>query len=153
MSLRLPRFPETHERHLVESESIAPEAMGDIAPDHGVPQKSPVGRRKGEAAGAAAVARTSGTGRDGTRTRRGTTEGSLAGSVATCGAARTVTVVGSCRVGGPSASDPLAATTTGAAAASAGIAAGGGAAGAMRRACAGASTGAAAAARASRSAF
>ncbi len=56
MSLRLPRFPETHERHLVESESIAPEAMADIALDHGVPQKSPVGRRKGEATGAAAVA-------------------------------------------------------------------------------------------------
>jgi hypothetical protein len=56
MSHRLKRFPETHERHLIESDSIAPEEMPDIAPDHGVPQNPAVGRRKGEAAGAASVA-------------------------------------------------------------------------------------------------
>lgn len=56
MAPRLPRFPETHERHLVESDSIAPEAMADIAADLGFPQKAPIGRRKGEAVAAAAVA-------------------------------------------------------------------------------------------------
>ena len=77
MSQRLPRFPETHERHLKENESIVPEAMADIAPDRGVAENPPIGRRKnpsiapdrdvgenppigrrkGEAAGAAAVAK------------------------------------------------------------------------------------------------
>ena len=57
MSQRLPRFPETHERHLKENESIVPEPMADIAPDRGVAGNPPIGRRKGEAAGAAAVAK------------------------------------------------------------------------------------------------
>jgi hypothetical protein len=57
MSRRLSRFPETHERHLVESESIEPEAIGSIVPDAGVLQNPPIGRRKGEAAGAAAIAK------------------------------------------------------------------------------------------------
>jgi hypothetical protein len=57
MSRRLPRFPETHERHLVENESIEPETMAPIVPDIGVVQNPPIGRRKGEAAGAAAVAK------------------------------------------------------------------------------------------------
>ncbi len=56
MSKRLPRFPESHERHLVENESIVPEAMVTIVPDNGILINPPVGRRKGEAAGAAAVA-------------------------------------------------------------------------------------------------
>ena len=56
MSKRLPRFPESHERHLVENESIVPEAMVTIVPDNGIVLNPPVGRRKGEAAGAAAVA-------------------------------------------------------------------------------------------------
>jgi hypothetical protein len=57
MSRRLSRFPETHERHLVENESIEPETMAPIVPDMGVVQDPPIGRRKGEAAGAAAVAK------------------------------------------------------------------------------------------------
>jgi hypothetical protein len=57
MAQRLPRFPETHERHLVENESVEPDAIGSIVPDSGVPQDSPIGRRKGEAAGAASVAK------------------------------------------------------------------------------------------------
>jgi hypothetical protein len=57
MSQRLPRFPESHERHLKENESIAPDAMADIAPDRGVVENPPIGRRKGEATGAAAVAK------------------------------------------------------------------------------------------------
>ena len=57
MAQRLPRFPETHERHLVENESVEPEAIGSIVPDDGVPQQPSIGRRKGEAAGAAAVAK------------------------------------------------------------------------------------------------
>lgn len=57
MSQRLPRFPETHERHLVENESIVPEPMADIVFDKGVAQNPSIGRRKGEAAGAAAVAK------------------------------------------------------------------------------------------------
>ena len=57
MSRRLPRFPETHERHLVENESIEPAAIGSIVPDAGVPVNPALGRRRGEAAGAAAVAK------------------------------------------------------------------------------------------------
>ena len=56
MSKRLPRFPELHERHLVENELIVPEAMVTIVPDNGILINPPVGRRKGETAGAAAVA-------------------------------------------------------------------------------------------------
>lgn len=57
MSQRLPRFPETHERHLFENELIAPEAMVEIVPDKGAAKHPAIGRRKGEAAGAAAVAK------------------------------------------------------------------------------------------------
>jgi len=77
MSQRLPRFPDMHERRLKGDESIAPEAIDDIAPVRGIGEnppivdrkretlagdgggadKPPVGRRKGEAAGAAAVAK------------------------------------------------------------------------------------------------
>jgi len=53
MSQRLPRFPETHERHLKENESIVPEPITD----RGVAGNPPIGRRKGEASGAAAVAK------------------------------------------------------------------------------------------------
>ena len=56
MSQRLPRLPETHERHLKENESIVPEPITDSASDRGVAGSPPVGRRKGEAIGAAAVA-------------------------------------------------------------------------------------------------
>jgi hypothetical protein len=57
MSQRLPRLPETHERHLKENESIVPEPITDSASDRGVAGSPPVGRRKGEASGAAAVAK------------------------------------------------------------------------------------------------
>ncbi len=57
MAQRLPRFPESHERHLKESESIVPEATADIAPDGAIAENPPIGRRKGEATGAAAVAK------------------------------------------------------------------------------------------------
>jgi hypothetical protein len=57
MARRLPRLPETHERHLVENESIEPEPMASIVPDLGVVQAPPIGRRKGEEGGAAAVAK------------------------------------------------------------------------------------------------
>jgi len=57
MSRRLPRFPETHERHLVENESVEPATLAPIVPDIGVVQDPPIGRRKGEEAGAAAIAK------------------------------------------------------------------------------------------------
>ena len=57
MSRRLTRYPESHERHLIENESIAPETLVALAPDEGVPAMRPIGRRKGELAGAAEVAR------------------------------------------------------------------------------------------------
>jgi hypothetical protein len=56
MSERLPRFPETHERHLFENKSIVPEAIASIPSDDVVRKNLTVGRRKGEAAGAAVVA-------------------------------------------------------------------------------------------------
>ena len=58
MSQRLPRFPETHERHLKENEFDRSRSDGSISsPDTGVLENPPIGRRKGEAAGAAAVAK------------------------------------------------------------------------------------------------
>jgi gas vesicle protein GvpO len=71
MARRLARLPESHERHLFENESIVPEPMPPLVPDHrtakqkaagidpddGTPKTEPIGRRKGETAGAAAVAR------------------------------------------------------------------------------------------------
>jgi hypothetical protein len=57
MSRRLPRFPESHERHLAANESVEPETMASIVPDIGVVEDPPIGRRKGETAGAAAVAK------------------------------------------------------------------------------------------------
>ena len=77
MSQRLPRFPDMHERHLKGNETIAPDAIADIAGDRGFGENQPIvrrkheapaadgdgaekpaiGRRKGEATGAAAVAK------------------------------------------------------------------------------------------------
>ena len=57
MARRLTRPPESHERHLVENESIVPKPVAAFIADDDREQSPPIGRRKGELVGAAAVAR------------------------------------------------------------------------------------------------
>ncbi len=57
MARRLTRQPESHERHLVENGSIVPKPVAALLADDGGEQSPPIGRRKGELVGAAAVAR------------------------------------------------------------------------------------------------
>ena len=57
MARRLTRLPESHERHLVENESIVPKPVAASVTAGDGEQSPPIGRRKGELVGAAAVAR------------------------------------------------------------------------------------------------